>query len=94
MHCRLTITKRVFRSFVNDSIGNRQFLCASVVNQLEKVHEAVAPDMVNVKPDSILLVVEGCADEGQRCGRFYYLFNSDVFALFHFDPDPPDQPAK
>lgn len=52
------------------------------------------PDMVNVKPDSVLLVIEGCADEGQRCGRFYYLFNSDVFALIHFDPDPPDQPAK
>ncbi|HYX71061.1 MAG TPA: hypothetical protein VE825_18135 [Terriglobales bacterium] len=52
------------------------------------------PDMVNVKPDSALMVIEGCPDEGEKCGRFYYHFDHGRFILLHFDPDPPDAPAK
>ncbi len=52
------------------------------------------PDMVNVRPDSALLVVEGCPEEGDECGRFYYHFEKGKFTPLRFDPDPPDQPAK
>ncbi|MDP9263696.1 MAG: hypothetical protein M3O85_05170 [Acidobacteriota bacterium] len=51
-------------------------------------------DIVNVKPGSALLVVEGCPNEGDKCGRFYFHFHKGRFTLLHFDPDPPDQPAK
>lgn len=51
-------------------------------------------DMVNTKPDSALLVIEGCSQEGKKCGRFYYHFDQGKFTLVHFDPDPPDQPSK
>ena len=52
------------------------------------------PDIVNAKPDSALMVIEGCPDEGEKCGRFYYHFDQGRFTLLRFDPDPPDQPAK
>lgn len=52
------------------------------------------PDMVNMKPESALLVVEGCQSESEKCGRYYYRFEKDRFTLLLFDPDPPDAPAK
>jgi hypothetical protein len=52
------------------------------------------PDMVNVKAESLLLVIEGCPEEGNKCGRFYYHFEKGRFPLLHYDPDPPDAPAK
>ena len=52
------------------------------------------PDIVNVKPDSALMIVEGCPGEGDKCGRFYYHFDQGKFILLHFDPDPPGQPSK
>jgi len=62
------------------------------------LRDAIAPlqygDMVNVRPGSALLVIEGCPEEGNKCGRFYYHFDRGRFMLIHYDPDPPDSPAK
>lgn len=44
-------------------------------------------DLITFRPDSRLLIIEGCLLGGKQCGRTYFVEESGRLRLVAFDPD-------